>query len=69
MDIHAVYELNAESGSSEVASQVKKTQWPGPEVISGKVVNPGVDEDQCRFHESSFCRLSMKVENPREKIN
>jgi hypothetical protein len=68
MNIHAVYELNVESGSPEVASHIKEAQRPGPEVISGKVVNPRVDKNQRGVHKSSFCILSRKVENPRTKI-
>jgi hypothetical protein len=48
MDSQTVDQVDIESASPEIACQIKKTDWLGPEIVSGEVVDPGIDEDQRR---------------------
>jgi hypothetical protein len=54
MDIETVDEVGLETGLPEKTGEVEETKRLGPEVISGKVVDPWVDEDQFGFHEMAF---------------
>jgi hypothetical protein len=46
MNIQAVDQLEVESASPEIPCQIEKPERLGPEIVGGKIVDPGIDEDQ-----------------------
>jgi hypothetical protein len=46
VNIQTVNEVDVESASSEIACQIKKAEGLGPEVISRKVIDPGIYKNQ-----------------------
>jgi hypothetical protein len=55
MYIQAINKVDTESTASKITSKVKETKGLGPEVVSGKVVDPGVDKDKIRGHAKKQC--------------
>jgi hypothetical protein len=45
--------MDLESASTEITSKIKETKGLGPEVISCKVIYPGINQEQCWFHEKN----------------
>jgi hypothetical protein len=51
IDIQAVNEVDFKSTGSEISGHIKKTEGFRPEVIGGKIVNPGINENERRAHD------------------
>ena len=51
MNIQTVDEPDMESASAEITGKIEETKGLGPEIISCKVIYPGINKDQCWFHE------------------
>ena len=50
MDIQTVNEVDFEPAAPQIAGKIEKAEGLGPEVIGRKVIDPGINEDNGRFH-------------------